>query len=271
MNAHNNPPVLGLADSAEQAVELETYEQESPAIARHPNMLTDSDKGRLPERARRALVQLLKGPYLSQERHSKIWAALLQFEDDIRERLGDLFCELVLDLDVGIAFVRNMESAELELPKVIRSQRLTLIDTALVLLLREQLLHAEGSGRRVFIGRVDISDNLSVYRNHLQVDEPVFNKRVGASIEKMKNQSVLLPTKEEERFEISPILGLVFDADQVLAVTGELKRLITATDKESASGESDEADAEVSTTLASEVAFENPDDTHDSDLRDVAL
>lgn len=188
--------------------------------------LTPSDRGRLPEATRKVLVQLLRGPYVSQERHSKNWMVLLRAEDEIRERLGDLFLELVVDVDAGVAFVRNMESDEVELPRVIRSQRLTLIDTALVLFLREQLLNAEATGRRVFVGQTDIVEQMSVYRNLSQIDELGFSKRVRASIDKMKDQSVLLRTAEDDRFEISPILRLVFDADQVLAVTREIRRLV---------------------------------------------
>lgn len=200
---------------------------ESLEPAPFDSRLTSSDHGSLPEATRRVLVQLLRGPYVSRERHSKAWAALLRAEDIIRERLGDLFLELVMDVDAGIAFVRNMESDEVELPRVVRSQRLTLIDTALVLFLREQLLHAEATGRRVFVGRADIIDQMSVYRSNAQIDEAGFNKKVRASIEKMKDQSILLATVEEDRFEISPILRLIFDANQVLAVTEEIRGLVS--------------------------------------------
>jgi hypothetical protein len=191
-----------------------------------PDRLTPSDRGRLPEATRKVLVQLLRGPYVSQERHAKSWAVLLRAEDEVREHLGDLFLELVLDSDAGVAFVRNMESDEVELPRVVRSQRLTLIDTALVLFLREQLLNAEATGRRVFVGQADIIEQMSVYRALSQIDESGFNKRVRTSIEKMKDQSVLLRTAEEDRFEVSPILRLVFDADQVIAVIREIRRLV---------------------------------------------
>jgi hypothetical protein len=210
------------ADSFHDGVSSEEPSPDSSS----PDGLTPSDRGRLPEATRKVLVQLLRGPYVSQERHANSWAVLLGAEDVIRERLGDLFLELVVDVDAGLAFVRNMESDEGELPRVIRSKRLTLVDTALVLFLREQLLNAEATGRRVFVGHADITDQMSVYRNLTQIDESGFNKRVRASIEKMKDQSVLLPTAEEDRFEVSPILRLVFNADQVIAVTKEIKRFI---------------------------------------------
>lgn len=189
--------------------------------------LAENDHGRLPEATRRVLVQLLSGPYVMRERHPLLWPALLRDEDAVRERLGDLFLVLVLDREVGLAYVKALTSPTQALPRTLRSTPLTLIDTALVLHLRGLLLRAEASATRVFVGRDEIDDHLGVYRSATGTDPVTFAKRVNASVMKMKNNSVLLGTGEEERFEISPILGLVFDADEVIAVTAELRRLVT--------------------------------------------
>lgn len=198
-------------------------EPADPAVA---GPLTDGDHGRLPDGTRRALVQLLRGPYVNRARHPRLWPSLVADEGAIRERLGDLFLELVLDRDAGLAFVRNMTSAEADLPRVIRSTPLTLIDTVIVLFLRDRLLRAAASDRRVFVGRDEIDDATSVYRTAGDADAVGFARRVNASVEKLKNANVLLGTGEEERYEISPILGMVFDADEVLAVTAELHALV---------------------------------------------
>ncbi|MFT3860780.1 DUF4194 domain-containing protein [Micropruina sp.] len=181
--------------------------------------------GGLPESTSRALVQLLQGPYLMRERHPKLWPALLADEPVIRQRLADLFLDLVIDTDAGLAFVRNRNDLEGDLPKVIRSTPLTLIDTALVLHLRDLLLRAEASEGRVFVGRDEIDDHLGVYAAASSTDRVTFAKRVNASVEKLKKNSVLLSSAEEGRYEVSPILAMVFDADQVLAVARELRAL----------------------------------------------
>jgi len=201
-----------------------TADQMSPETS--ADQITPTDRGRLPEDTRRVLVQLLRGPYVSQVSHGKSWSVLLRSEADLREHLNDLFLDLIVDTVSGVAFIRNMQDAEQGLPKVVRSQRLTLVDTAIVLFLREQLLRAEAVGGRVFVGRDDIIDHVSVFRSVDLLDEAAFARRVRASIDKMKDQSVLLKTPEDDRFEISPILRLVFDADQVIAVTQHLRRLV---------------------------------------------
>lgn len=187
--------------------------------------LTANDHGRLPEGTRRVLVQLLMGPYVMRDRHPRLWPSLLADEDAIRERLGDIFCDLVLDRDAGLAYVRTMNPDGADLPRTIRSTPLTLIDTALVLHLRGLLLRAEASSARIFVGRDEIDEQLAVFRSATGTDQATFAKRVNASVTKMKNNSVLLGTGEDDRYEISPILGLVFDADEVIAVTAELRRL----------------------------------------------
>lgn len=83
---------------------------------------------------------------------------------------------------------------------------------------------------------------MGVYRPATGTDPVTFAKRVNASVVKLKNNSVLLTTDEEDRFEISPILGLVFDADEVIAVTAELGRLV-AGDDAGVDDETDEGEA----------------------------
>lgn len=187
--------------------------------------LFPGDAGILSDDVRRVLVQLLQGPYVSRAGHPRPWTALLTHEDVVRSRLGDLFLELVMDREAGFAFIRKVTPEGIDVPGVVRTSRLTLIDTALLLHLRDRLLRAEAQDTRVIVGREEIEDHLSVYRATSGTDPATFTKRVNASVEKMKKNSVLRSTAATDRYEISPILALVFGADEVLAVTRELRRL----------------------------------------------
>jgi hypothetical protein len=182
-----------------------------------------NDYGTLPGDTRRALVQLVKGPYVMRERHANLWAALETDELAIRQALGNLFLELVLDHEAGLAFSRNLE-VEADVPKMIRTAPLTLIDTALVLFLRDKLLRGESG--RVFVGKDEIEEQLSVYGQAAGTDAVGLAKRVNGSIKKMKDAKVLRNAAEEGRFEISPILRLIFNATEVTAVAAELASLV---------------------------------------------
>ena len=181
------------------------------------------DPGELDPATRRLLLKLLNGPYVRAEDHAKLWAALERSEPVVRSRLADLYLELVVDRDAGVAFVRNL--AVEDAPKVVRRQPLTLLDTVLVLYLRRLLLARQGSGARVFVGRDEIEDQLRGFLQGDSTDKLAQEAKVGRSIAKMTDNSILLRAEVDDRWEISPVLRLVFGADAVAALTADLERM----------------------------------------------
>ena len=214
--------------SAHVAPAQDASGQDPPAQAggANPGALWDGDPGSLPRGTRRTLVRLLQGPYLTAELHPELWNSLLADEVAIRRRLGDLFLELVLDREAGLAFTRNAHDPTGESPSVMRTLPLTLVDTVLLLHLRTLLLRTTTPGERVFVDRGEIDDHLAVYRPHVSTDHSGFMRRVSSSIDKLKRASLLRETDVPERYEISPVLALVFSADEVAAVAAEYRRLL---------------------------------------------
>lgn len=185
--------------------------------------LWEGDMGTLREPSRRVLVQLLRGPYLSASRHGNLWTALLSDEDAVRSSLADLFLDLVTDHAAQVAFVRNT-SAEVDAPKVMRTATLTFLDTALLLHLRQTLLQESG-GRKTIVGADEVADQLQVYRGKDNADIAGFSKRINSSWQKMVKYGLLAATSTEGRFEVSPVLRLVFGAAEIAAVQAEYRRL----------------------------------------------
>ncbi|MCO4261472.1 DUF4194 domain-containing protein [Pseudarthrobacter sp. MDT3-26] len=180
-------------------------------------------EGTLREPSRRVLVQLLRGPYLSASRHGNLWTALLSDEDAVRSRLADLFLDLVTDHAAQVAFVRNT-SADVDAPTVMRTATLTFLDTALLLHLRQALLQESG-GRKTIIGADEAADQLQVYRGKDNADITGFSKRINSSWQKMVKYGLLAATSTEGRFEVSPVLRLVFGTEEIAAVQAEYQRL----------------------------------------------
>ena len=185
--------------------------------------LWEGDVGTLREPSRRALVQLLRGPYLSARRHAHLWSALLADEEAIRASLADLFLELVADTESQVAFVRNVQAVK-DAPRVMRTATLTFLDTALLLHLRQQLLH-DVHGARTIVGADEVSDQLQIYRGRDNPDQAGFSKRINSSWMKLVKFGLLAPTSTEGRFEVSPVLRLVFGPEEIAAVRAEYRRL----------------------------------------------
>lgn len=191
--------------------------------------LYPGDTGRLPIDARRVLCSLLAGPSLDAERHGQLWPVLLRHEDAVRSRLAELFLELVIDRDMGVAFTRQADTGELDTPILLRTSPLTFIDSVLLLHLRQQLAEAEAQGRRAVVEEDTLVDVLSIYERNLSTDRAGFNRRVAASINKMRENNVLQKLRgSESRMEVTPALKLLFPAEDVQALAGVYRQMCDA-------------------------------------------
>ncbi len=187
--------------------------------------LYDGDRGSLPLDTRRALVQLLKGPLITSRAHADLWRAVIRDERVLRDRLADVFLDLVVDDENELAFTRPSDTGDLKTPSVLRTEPLTFMDTVMLLSLRQYLLSAQ-PGERVIVGIDEIQDQLEVYRAATNTDEAGFRKRVNTSWEKLKKYSLLASTSTEGRMEVSPVLRYLFDAEQVQLVAAEFAAIL---------------------------------------------
>jgi len=184
------------------------------------------DSGELALDTRRALVQLLAGPSLDGRRHPKLWPILVRDEAVIRRRLAELFLELVIDRDVQVAFTRQADTGDLEVPLLLRRAQLTFIDSILLLHLRQRLTQADSQGDRAVVSTDEIMEFLTLYERASNTDRAGFVKRVHASIEKIKKHSILQKIRSsDDRFEISPTLKLLFSAEEIQALTHLYQRM----------------------------------------------
>ena len=156
MSWHEDPIDAAQADVAEDA-----YEAEPVAAVAQPRRGNDvyylGDTGRLPLDARRALCQLLIGPSIDQLRHAKLWPALIRSEAAIRSSLADLFLELVLDRDSGVAFTRQADTEDVDAPVLLRDEPFRALDAAL----RARVIAciaAETQGRTLVLATHDPAD-----------------------------------------------------------------------------------------------------------------
>ena len=183
--------------------------------------LWSGDRGRLSENSRRALLELIQGPYLSGARKPRLWSSLLTDTDEIRARLHELFLDLVIDPVDEFAFVRPVRTDELTVPIAVRTASLTFMDTLMLLVLRQTLLAAHGE-RRVIVDRDEVYEQLRAYRGTR--DEADYDKRMNASWVKLMNKLGLIhKAGADNRVEISPAVKIIVDADRVAALTAEYR------------------------------------------------
>lgn len=168
---------------------------------------------------RRVIVQLLLGPALDARRQSKLWPALIRDEAAVRSRLHELFLDLVIDREQEVAFTRQVSSAELDLPVLLRRTPLTLLDSALLLFLRQRLTESDTQLERAVVSAQEMAEHLSMFQREAATDHVRFSKQVQHAIDNAVKYSLLRKLRNtEERFEVAPTLKLLFSAEEILAL-----------------------------------------------------
>jgi hypothetical protein len=204
-----------------------TTEQEhgSPEVG-----LWNGDIGTLHEQSRRALLEILKGPYLSGRQRPQLWAALIADERAVRSQLHNLFLELVIDRVDEFAFARKVRTTEIDVPSALRTERLTFLDTAMLLVLRQLLLAAPGE-RRVIVGQDEVYARLAVYRDG---DEGAYLRNLNGAWGRMRDKFRVVHALGDNRAEISPVVKFIIDEEQVHALADVYRRVAGADDAETA-------------------------------------
>jgi hypothetical protein len=201
-------------------------EPEAASARREGAALFAGDTGELPMETRRVLVHLLLGPALDAQRQTKLWPVLVRDERVLRCRLHELFLELVVDHEQRVAFTRQVVDEAADVPVLLRKAALTFVQSALVLFLRQQLTQADARGERAVVSLDEMREHLRVFERDRNMDRAKFERQASNAVERAAQLNLIRRLRgEDERYEVSPALKLLFPAEEILALTETYTRL----------------------------------------------
>lgn len=181
--------------------------------------LYPTDTGKLTLLQRQLLVYLLKGPYLLRSDRPNLWNTLIMSRPVIESSLCDVFLTLVMNEDMGVAFCRQADTGELEVPQFLRRFELRFLDSVLLLEMRERLYAADIKAERALISTESIEEILKSFDPASKTNEKTFKLHVNAVIKRMIERKLLLRvTSNGNLFEISMVLKLMFNAEEIEAL-----------------------------------------------------
>lgn len=181
--------------------------------------LFKGDHGDMPLATRKLLAHLKRGPFLNGRRQPQMWTVLLASEEHIRRHLNNEMLQLVIDYDQELAMVRQVVTEHADVPVLLRKQKLAFIDSVMLLQLRERVLAASVEGEPAVVTGEDLFEYMRPFQKDV-ADDVKFRKRCNAAVDRLVGASVLLPLRgSEDRFEVSPILRMIFGAEEVEAVS----------------------------------------------------
>lgn len=189
------------------------------AVRSDADDLFKGDRGDMPLATRKLLAHLKRGPFLNGRRQPQMWTTLLASEEHIRRHLNNEMLQLVIDYDQELALVRQIVTEHADVPVLLRKQKLAFIDSVMLLFLRERVLVASAEGEPAVVTRQDLSEYMRPFQKDV-ADDVKFRKRCNAAADRLVSASVLMPLRgSESRFEVSPILRMIFSAEEVETVS----------------------------------------------------
>ena len=230
IDIHANQPVEDLSPIARAEVQHADNQTEMEHAQ-------DRDTDALmPHVARRVLVYLMRQGVILAAENLKLFDLLCRYEAEIRRHLAEVYIQLVLDAKQGVAYIINLKSIQDEqedenqhlddFPVLIRKRTLTVYDTLILLVLRKYYQERETAGEQKIIIDVErIQSSLIPFiplTNHDSKDR----KKLNAALEKFIEKKVLTGLRGEEgRYEITPIIRYVVNAEFLQSLLSEYQQL----------------------------------------------
>lgn len=175
-----------------------------------------TESSRLAPEAKRALAKLLTSRYVTRSRHRSTWDAILANEDDIRERLADMFLDLEIDPDYEVVFKRQqlVEDA----PKLLRRDKPLSRDASLLLIyLRKEHAYTDAHDDPVVVTRAQISEFFRAFREAGDGDEARFERRVESAIRTAGDLNLLAQNADADYlFTVAPAIVPLIGTDELV-------------------------------------------------------
>ena len=230
----------------------ETKAADTKKDAAHTDLSAEAGDG-MPHEARRVLVYLMRQGVVLAAQHSKLFETLVRYEAMIRQHLSHVYLQLVLDPLTGVAFVATHDAdhgewtgAENEPEESVDSDNegseaslitrrtLTVFDTLILLVLRKHYQERESAGEQKII--VDLERLESYLTPFLPLTDhgSKDRKKLVARLREMVRRKILTTVRgSEDRYEITPVIRYVVNAEFLETLLAEYLRLSGLSNDES--------------------------------------
>jgi len=206
----------------------------------------ETPASRLAPEARRALVSLLKQGVILAADKRLLYESLCRYRAPIEAHLADMYLRLLLDERAGVAVLLQQPAEDGdadadEAISLITRRTLSLYDTLLLLVLRKHYQERQASGEQSIHIDVDhIESRLSPFLP-LTTSTRSERRRLSGALDKMVERRVLMRVRgDEERFEITPVIRYVVNAQALEHLLEHYRSLIGPAGGITGEGEGDD-------------------------------
>ena len=187
--------------------------------------LYEGDTGTLTSGQRRALAELIRGPYVSMLTSPEIFSIVSSSREVLAQQLDNLFLTLIIDDNAGVAYTKTWEADHPDKRAMLRTLPLKFVDTVVLLHLRKALIHTNPNERTI-VDENEVFEATLPYQAAEGTDHTKQRKRFEAAWNKFKKNSIEVKTPTTGRYEVSPVLRILFSAEEIAAVTASYQQVL---------------------------------------------
>lgn len=229
-------PESAVNQGSKEADDAGTFVPESPSPSPSPRAgrgssggteraLFAGDTGSFPIEVRQALVRLLRGPYIDGAADAALWTTILTHRASLQQYLSEIFLLLTLDPERKIAVLEPAEIEAVHTQPIVPRKPLKREETLLALRLRMLLDRHNGTGTDVSISRSSAREILAEHRQAGATDDKKLDEQTDASIARLVNLRMLLPTELDGEYRVSNALALALPFDSIDEIPAYLASL----------------------------------------------
>ncbi|MGW6131685.1 DUF4194 domain-containing protein [Cellulomonas sp. NPDC055163] len=180
-----------------------------------PAELFAGDSGTLDADVRTVLVRLLQRRFLTAEKNRAQWRTLLDNQQVVESRLHDLFVHLVVDHERGVAYKKQVRSAELDVPVLLRDDAYSRAETLVLVHLRTVFQRERGAGETSV--RVDVEELEQTALTYFDPDDTnvaTRQREIRAAVARLAKDG-LIDEESEGRYRVTPLVEVVLSNERL--------------------------------------------------------
>jgi hypothetical protein len=202
----------------------------------------------LPPAARKVLYRLLTQRFILRARRGvdEDWSTLLTYQEELTVRLADLFFDLTINLEEGVAFKRRTEGENVPSGLIRQERHLGREASFLLLFLRQEAAHTDPE-EDTLITRDQATEFLRPYRQSGNTDDARFTSHVTTAIRQLEDLKLLKQDRDADYlYTVSPAVPALIGIEEVTELEASYTRaLATAGDDDPGSGDGEREDTSV--------------------------
>lgn len=197
----------------------------------------------MPAIAKKTLVYLMRQGVILQSQKPQVFANVLQYQEMIARHLSEVYLSLIVDERQGVLFVARGDyqetqdeqnnaddemSDEEDISSLISRRTISIYDSLLLLILRKYYQERENAGEQQIVIDVDKLEGLFLPFSPLtNYETKERNKLINKLKSFAKSYKILQSIRNsDERFEITPMIRYVVNADFLNAMLSEYEALL---------------------------------------------